>query len=147
MTRHSLQGLGGDLKGEAITEGEAQYLGRGKTDGTVGARIGRIRGSFGGQRNPIFIGVRVGITIGACCLNSSDRSPELIGVLSFEKSDCSIRQADVQQSKQSGYTRVFNEVKSLGEIDSKTRTSDQTVIGNFWNGNIQDFWTLCGRFR
>ena len=67
--------------------------------------------------------------------------------LSFEKSDCSIRQADVQQSKQSGYTRVFNEVKSLGEIDSKTRTSDQTVIGNFWNGNIQDFWTLCGRFR
>jgi hypothetical protein len=84
MTRHSLQGLGGDLKGEAITEGEAQYLGRGKTDGTVGARIGRIRGSLGGQRNPIFIGVRVGITIGACCLNSSDRSPELIGVLSFE---------------------------------------------------------------
>ena len=39
-----------------------------------------------------------------------------------------------------GYTRVFNEVKSLGEIDSKARTSDQTVIGNFWNGNIQDFW-------
>jgi hypothetical protein len=31
-------------------------------------------------------------------------------------------------------------VKSLGEIDSKARTSDQTVIGNFWNGNIQDFW-------
>ena len=105
MTRHSLQGLGGDLKGEAITEGEAQYLGRGKTDGTVGALIGRIRGSLGGQRNPIFIGVRVGITIGACCLNSSDRPPELIGVLSFEKCDCSIRQADVQQSKQSGALR------------------------------------------
>ena len=38
------------------------------------------------------------------------------------------------------YTSVFNEVKSLGEIDSKTRTSDQTVIGNVWNGDIQDFW-------
>lgn len=38
------------------------------------------------------------------------------------------------------YTRVFNEVKSLGEIDSKTRTAEQTVIGNFWNGSIQDFW-------
>ena len=37
-------------------------------------------------------------------------------------------------------TRVFNEVKSPGEIDSKTRTSDQTVIGNVWNGDIQDFW-------
>jgi membrane-associated phospholipid phosphatase len=38
------------------------------------------------------------------------------------------------------YTRVFHEVKSLGKIDSKTRTEDQTQIGNFWNGNIQDFW-------
>jgi membrane-associated phospholipid phosphatase len=38
------------------------------------------------------------------------------------------------------YTEVFNEVKSLGLITSKTRTSEQTLIGNFWNGNIQDFW-------
>jgi hypothetical protein len=38
------------------------------------------------------------------------------------------------------YRRVFHEVKSLGEIDSTTRTTDQTLIGNFWNGNIQDFW-------
>src|SRR6478735_5018769 len=38
------------------------------------------------------------------------------------------------------YTRVFNEVKSLGFIDSTTRTAEQTEIGQFWNGNIQDFW-------
>jgi membrane-associated phospholipid phosphatase len=38
------------------------------------------------------------------------------------------------------YTRAFDEVKSLGEIDSKTRTQEQTLIGTFWNGNIQDFW-------
>jgi membrane-associated phospholipid phosphatase len=38
------------------------------------------------------------------------------------------------------YTRVFDEVKSLGLITSKTRTKEQTLIGNFWNGNIQDFW-------
>jgi membrane-associated phospholipid phosphatase len=38
------------------------------------------------------------------------------------------------------YTRVFDEVKSLGFINSKTRTKEQTLIGNFWNGNIQDFW-------
>ena len=38
------------------------------------------------------------------------------------------------------YTMVFNEVKSLGFITSKTRTQQQTLIGNFWNGNIQDFW-------
>jgi membrane-associated phospholipid phosphatase len=38
------------------------------------------------------------------------------------------------------YTEVFNEVKSLGFIDSTTRNADQTQIGKFWNGNIQDFW-------
>ena len=38
------------------------------------------------------------------------------------------------------YTEVFNEVKSLGFIDSTTRTTEQTEIGKFWNGNIQDFW-------
>jgi len=38
------------------------------------------------------------------------------------------------------YTLSFNEVKSLGLITSTTRTADQTQIGQFWNGNIQDFW-------
>jgi hypothetical protein len=38
------------------------------------------------------------------------------------------------------YTRSFVEVKSLGFIDSAARTADQTQIGQFWNGNIQDFW-------
>jgi membrane-associated phospholipid phosphatase len=38
------------------------------------------------------------------------------------------------------YTRVFNEVKRLGLITSKTRTPEQTLIGTFWSGNIQDFW-------
>jgi membrane-associated phospholipid phosphatase len=38
------------------------------------------------------------------------------------------------------YAEVFNEVKSLGFIDSTTRTAEQTQIGKFWNGNIQDFW-------
>lgn len=38
------------------------------------------------------------------------------------------------------YTNVFDEVKDLGLITSTTRTAEQTVIGKFWNGNIQDFW-------
>jgi membrane-associated phospholipid phosphatase len=38
------------------------------------------------------------------------------------------------------YSRTFDEVKSLGLITSKTRSQEQTLIGNFWNGNIQDFW-------
>jgi hypothetical protein len=38
------------------------------------------------------------------------------------------------------YTQSFDEVKSVGLITSTTRTPDQTQIGQFWNGNIQDFW-------
>jgi len=38
------------------------------------------------------------------------------------------------------YTRAFDEVKSLGLITSTTRTPEQSLIGTFWNGNIQDFW-------
>jgi membrane-associated phospholipid phosphatase len=38
------------------------------------------------------------------------------------------------------YTRAFDEVKSLGLITSTTRTQQQTLVGDFWNGNIQDFW-------
>ena len=38
------------------------------------------------------------------------------------------------------YTKVFDEVKALGFINSTTRTAEQTQIGTFWNGSIQDFW-------
>jgi membrane-associated phospholipid phosphatase len=38
------------------------------------------------------------------------------------------------------YTEVFNEVKRLGFFSSTFRTPEQTQIGMFWNGNIQDFW-------
>jgi len=38
------------------------------------------------------------------------------------------------------YTRSFDEVKSLGLVSSSARTGEQTQIGKFWNGNIQDFW-------
>jgi hypothetical protein len=38
------------------------------------------------------------------------------------------------------YIQDLAEVQSLGEIDSKTRTQEQTLIGNFWSGKIQDYW-------
>jgi membrane-associated phospholipid phosphatase len=38
------------------------------------------------------------------------------------------------------YSNVFDEVKNLGFINSTSRTAEQTEIGKFWNGNIQDFW-------
>ena len=50
------------------------------------------------------------------------------------------RPAPPPQLTSERYTRVFDEVKSLGFITSTTRTPEQTLIGKFWNGNIQDFW-------
>jgi membrane-associated phospholipid phosphatase len=50
------------------------------------------------------------------------------------------RPAPPPQLQSDEYVSAFNEVKSLGIAASTTRTADQTVIGKFWNGNIQDFW-------
>lgn len=38
------------------------------------------------------------------------------------------------------YADAFNEVKSLGLIDSTTRSADQTEIGRFWGAPIQNYW-------
>jgi hypothetical protein len=39
------------------------------------------------------------------------------------------------------YTADFNEVKSLGELDSSTRSADQTEIGRFWGASpVQNVW-------
>ena len=38
------------------------------------------------------------------------------------------------------YAQALNEVKSLGQKTSTTRTSDQTVIGKFWAGPIWNTW-------
>jgi hypothetical protein len=38
------------------------------------------------------------------------------------------------------YIQDLSEVRSIGEIDSTTRTPDQPVIGTFWGGKIQNYW-------
>lgn len=38
------------------------------------------------------------------------------------------------------YAAAINEVKSLGQNTSSTRTGEQTTIGNFWAAPIQNYW-------
>jgi len=38
------------------------------------------------------------------------------------------------------YTAAFNEVKELGFITSPSRSVDETEIGRFWGGAIQNYW-------
>jgi hypothetical protein len=42
--------------------------------------------------------------------------------------------------KSDAYEDAFNEVKSLGILNSTTATADQKQIGIFWNGAIQNYW-------
>jgi hypothetical protein len=38
------------------------------------------------------------------------------------------------------YADAFNQVKSLGMVNSTTATADQALTGRFWNGAIQNYW-------
>ena len=38
------------------------------------------------------------------------------------------------------YSDAFNQVKSLGIVNSTAATADQALTGRFWNGAIQNYW-------
>src|SRR4029077_7191289 len=38
------------------------------------------------------------------------------------------------------YADAFEQVKSLGIVDSTTATTDRALTGRFWNGAIQNYW-------
>jgi membrane-associated phospholipid phosphatase len=38
------------------------------------------------------------------------------------------------------YSDAFNQVKTLGMLNSTVATADQKLIGTFWNGAIQNYW-------
>ncbi len=38
------------------------------------------------------------------------------------------------------YADAFEQVKSLGIVNSTTATADQALTGRFWNGAIQNYW-------
>jgi hypothetical protein len=38
------------------------------------------------------------------------------------------------------YGDAFNQIKSLGIVNSTTATADEAVTGRFWNGTIQNYW-------
>jgi len=44
------------------------------------------------------------------------------------------------------YAADLNEVAAIGSIGSLTRTSDQTQIAVFWNGNTPIMWNRAARF-
>jgi hypothetical protein len=38
------------------------------------------------------------------------------------------------------YSDAFNQIKSLGIVNSTTATADEALTGVFWNGAIQNYW-------
>jgi len=43
------------------------------------------------------------------------------------------------------YARDYNEVKTIGEVDSPIRTEEQTTIARFWVSGIPRMWNLVAR--
>jgi membrane-associated phospholipid phosphatase len=43
------------------------------------------------------------------------------------------------------YAAAINEVKSLGQDTSTSRTAEQTTIGNFWSAPIQNYWNAIAQ--
>jgi hypothetical protein len=43
------------------------------------------------------------------------------------------------------YTADFNEVKELGDVDSDTRTQEQTHVATFWQSNVAATWNGLAR--
>lgn len=43
------------------------------------------------------------------------------------------------------YTKDFNEIKAIGELNSTVRTPEQTMIANFWQGSPADIWNQAMR--
>src|SRR4029077_8382191 len=116
VTLHSLQRLGGDIKSEPITKIELQHLGSGKTDCTVGTGVRRVGSGLGRQREPIWIGVRVGIAVIAGQFDCGHGPPEPVVILSLEQGNRTIGEADVQQSKQPralGQTEMMSQRRGL----------------------------------
>jgi len=59
----------------------------------------------------------------------------------------SFRTSPPPQLASDEYADVLSEVKSLGNARQHDSYPERTLIGKFWNGNIQDFWNEIGRRR
>jgi hypothetical protein len=57
----------------------------------------------------------------------------------FERAD-QFRPVPPPSVTSSKYANALAEVKSLGELNSTTRTADQTQIAQFWSAPIQNYW-------
>ena len=116
MALRSRHRLGSDIKSELITKIELQHFGSGKTDGTVGAGVRRVWSGLGRQREPIWIGVRVGIAVISGQFDCGHGPPEPVVVFSLEQGNRTIGETDVQQGKQPramGQTEVMSQRRSL----------------------------------
>jgi hypothetical protein len=59
----------------------------------------------------------------------------------FLKSASEFRPGPPPALKSETWTRDYNELKSIGALDSKTRTAEQTTIGRFWATALPDVHT------
>jgi len=91
---------------------------------------------------PPFVG---GLAIGEWRPTPPDFSPGAVPQLAHVtpwaiNSPSQFRTAGPPALTSDGYTAVFNEVKMMGSALSLSRTTDQTELALFWNGNTPGYW-------
>src|SRR4029077_21038561 len=94
-------------------------FGSGKTDGTVGTGVRRVWSGLGRQREPIWIGVGVGIAVISGQFDCRHGPPEPVVVFSVEQGNRTIGESDVQQGKQPramGQTEVMPQCRALRDF-------------------------------
>jgi hypothetical protein len=115
---------------------------------TAGCIIGMRNGdgSFPNPAPPPFIG---GTDIGVwrpTSPNTSMATPWLAFVTPFTmRSPSQFRPGPPPELDSPEYMRAYNEVKSIGSLNSVTRTVEQTDMAHFWNLNYQLVWNRVVR--
>jgi hypothetical protein len=75
-----------------------------------------------------------------------DPTPWVGGVKPFVmRSSSQFRTVGPLALNSAAWAKEFNEVKAIGEVDSATRTDDQTYIARWWQSNPVKSWNEVGR--
>src|SRR6266576_1461988 len=108
-----------------------------------GTRVRRVRSGLGRKREPIWIGVRVGIAVIAGPFNCGHWSPEPVVVLSLEQGNRGIGKADAQDrnalrihlNRGNLFLFIHNNASRLGigSAEMMFSDSDPTSLSRFWH--------------
>ena len=100
MSLNTRQNFGGHIQSDVVhIEESSQHGLRGSTDGRVGSGVGGIIRSFPYLGQPVWVGLRLDISVGIGRTNRGDGAPEVVGVLGVIEGNYRVRQRQSAKSR------------------------------------------------